>query len=283
MLSNGEGVPEDDERAYSLGLRGCELGYWDGCRGLGVSLVRAENPQLAAQGRELLALACEGGSASGCGFLGAALRDGMGGPVDVAASNQYFERACEGGSVPFCSDLAVAYIKGTGGLEVDVDHGAALFETACEGGWQKGCENLETLAKARRKEPPKKQNAGWSMSGENVSFSTRKKPSEEDDSSASTMIGSMQIGQGDETATFSDVRSSCGMFKLTLAFGSAAAPVRQCLGGSDTRRVTLVVEDGRIASSSVDPDDAIGRCVTNALARARVDGLTCKLEAIVSR
>ena len=148
---------------------------------------------------------------------------------------------------------------------------------------RRGCENAELLAKATQKEPPKEQSGGWSTSVENFSFSTGKEPSEEGDSPASTTIDSMKIGQGSETATFSEVNSSCGMLQLTLAFGSAAASVRQCLGPSDTRRVTLVAEDGRIASSSVEPDDSVGRCVTNALGRARIEGLSCKLEASISR
>jgi TPR repeat protein len=181
MLSNGEGAPEDDTRAVSLGLRSCDLGYWEACSKLGVALVRAENP--------------------------------------AAAANRYFERACEGGSAPFCSDLAAALAKGTGGLEVDIPRAAALFQTACEGGWPKACDNAELLAKASRKEPPKEQSEGWSISAENFSFSTREDPA----------------------------------------------------------------EDGRIASSSVEPDDNVGRCVTNALGRAHIEGLSCRLEAGVSR
>ncbi len=283
MISNGEGAPEDDTRAISFGLRGCDLGYWKGCSDLGVNLVRSDNPVAAAKGRELLGRACEGGRATGCGYLGAALRDGLGGPADAAAANRYLERACEGGSVAFCSDLAAALVKGTGGLEVDIPRAAALFQTACEGGWQKGCENAEALAKAMRKEPAREKREGWSFSGENVSFSTRKDSNEEGDSPAKTTIGSMQIGQGDETATFSNVRSSCGMLQVTFAFGSAAAPIRQCLGASDTRRLALVAEDGRITSSSVEPHDRVGRCIISALARARIEGLTCRLEADVSR
>ena len=103
------------------------------------------------------------------------------------------------------------------------------------------------------------------------------------DSQAKTTIGSLQIGQGDETATFSNVRSSCGMLQVMVAFGTAAAPIRQCLGASDVRRLALIAEDGRITSSSVEPDDSVGRCVVSALSRAHIDGLTCRLEADVSR
>jgi TPR repeat protein len=279
MLANGEGVPKDSTRGISLGLRSCDLGYFKACSNLGVALVRAKNPATAAKGRELLLRACDGGRMSGCGFLGAALRDGMGGVADAAAANRYFEQACEGGLAASCSELAAAFVKGTGGLEVDIPRAAALFQTACEGGWTKGCENAEILAKAMRKAPAKEQNEGWSASVENFSFSS----GESGDSQSSTTIGSMQIGQGDASVTLSDVRSSCGMLRLTLAFGSTAAAVRQCLGDSDTRRVTLMIEDGRIASSTVEPDDGVGRCVTGALGRAHIEGLSCGLEASISR
>ena len=353
MLAKGEGAPADSSRAVSLGFRACDLGHWQGCRDLGVSLIRAENPEIAAKGRDLLVRACEGGSApgcgalgismlrgyggaidragamqilarscelgfapgctkygaylfagdavdpararslvqqacyagdaEGCGYLGVAMRDGIGGPADAAGANRYLERACEAGFLVWCSELAAALVKGTGGIEVDIPRAVDLFKTACEGGWQKACENAEMLAKAMRKEPAREQDAGWSTSVENFSFSTRKEPTADDGSQASTTIGSMQIGQGSETATFSDVRSSCGVLELTLAFGSAAAPVRQCLGDSDTRRVTLAAEDGRIVSLSVDPDDNVGRCVASALGRAHIEGLTCSLEASISR
>jgi TPR repeat protein len=353
MVAKGEGAPRDPVRVMSLGLRSCDLGYWQGCRDLGVGTVRSEDPVVAANGRELLARSCEGGIASGCGalgtsllrgyggsidqvrgilimaracelgfppgctsygasflggdaadlvrarslvkrgcdggdpkgcgYLGVALRDGIGGPVDVAGSNGYLERACEGGFLPFCSDLAAALVKGTGGIEVDLGRAATLFETACNGGYQNACENFEILAKAGRKKAPEEPSEGWSMSAENFSFSTREEPTEEGGSNTLTTIGSMKVGQGSETATFSDVRASCGMLQLTQAFGSAAAPLRQCLASSDTRRVTLMLEDGRITSSSVDPDDTVGRCVMSALGRAHLAGLTCKLEAGVSR
>ena len=52
MLAKGEGAAVDSARAISFGLRGCDLGYWQGCRDLGVSLIRAENPEIAAQGRD---------------------------------------------------------------------------------------------------------------------------------------------------------------------------------------------------------------------------------------
>ena len=95
----------------------------------------------------------------------------------------------------------------------------------------------------------------------------------------STTVGSLTIGAGGETATFTDVRSTCNAFRLALAFGSAAADVRRCLPATEKRSVYLEVENGRVTSSTVDPDDDMGRCVLTALGGAQLGGLTCVLEA----
>ncbi len=79
-----------------------------------------------------------------------------------------------------------------------------------------------------------------------------------------------------------DDGAACNAASHMLAKGEGA-PVRQCLGDSDTRRVTLATEGGRIVSLSVDPDDSVGRCVASALGRAHIEGLTCSLEASISR
>jgi hypothetical protein len=99
----------------------------------------------------------------------------------------------------------------------------------------------------------------------------------------STRIGSLTLGAGDETATFRDVRSTCNALRLALVFGSAASGVRACLPAPETRRILLQVEAGRVTSSRADPDDDLGRCATTALAGAHLEGLTCTLEASVSR
>lgn len=116
-----------------------------------------------------------------------------------------------------------------------------------------------------------------------IGGSARAEGTEPTESRWSTSIGSLTIGSGDETATFTDVRSTCNAFRLALAFGTAAADVRRCLPASETRRVHLEVENGLPTSSSVDPDDDKGRCVTTALRGAHLDGLSCALEATVSR
>jgi hypothetical protein len=116
-----------------------------------------------------------------------------------------------------------------------------------------------------------------------VSAVVASEPTEQAEPRWTTSIGSLTIGSGEQTATFGDVRSSCNAFRLALAFGTAAADVRQCLPGSDSRRVQLEVEAGQVISASVDPDDDAGRCVVQALRDAQLQGLTCALQASVSR
>jgi len=99
----------------------------------------------------------------------------------------------------------------------------------------------------------------------------------------STRIGSLTIGSGDETATFSDVSSTCDAPRLVLAFGTAVADLRRCLPGDERRHIRLEVENGRATSWTADPDDDAGRCVTTALRSAHLGGLTCAIEAIASR
>lgn len=99
----------------------------------------------------------------------------------------------------------------------------------------------------------------------------------------SVTMGSLTVGAGGETATFTDLRSTCSAFRLTLGLGSAAAGVRRCLTGQETRRVHLDLAEGAIAAASADPDDEAGRCVTRALGNASFSGLTCSLEATVAR
>ena len=108
-------------------------------------------------------------------------------------------------------------------------------------------------------------------------------PTEEAELRWSTSIGSLTIGAGHETATFTDVRSTCNAFRLALAFGTAATDVRQCLPGAESRRVQLEIDAGQVTSATVDPNDEAGRCVVQALAGAQLSGLTCTLQTSVSR
>jgi hypothetical protein len=97
-----------------------------------------------------------------------------------------------------------------------------------------------------------------------------------------TRIGSLTVGSGERTATFEDLRSTCGGFLLPLALTAVAGDVRACLGGAGERRVSLAFDGGRATSSSAEPDDDVGRCVTSALGRAPLGKAPCALEAVVS-
>jgi TPR repeat protein len=256
----GDGGPVDPATSARMYGRSCELGYAPACTLYGMAFARGEGVTAdGSRARELFDQACQARHPSGCGNLGVALRDGVGGPVDMTRAVSSFERGCAGGHATACSNLGVAFLRGLGGLEADPERAVSLFEVACKGGNQVACKNLEA-AKASASTPEEAAAPRWT-----------------------TSIGSLTIGSGDQTATFKDVRSTCSAIPLSLAFGAAAADVRECLSGSDTRRVSVAVRGGRLASSSVAPDDAAGRCVTSALGRAPLGDLSCAFEATVSR
>jgi TPR repeat protein len=208
------------------------------------------------------------------------LRRGTGGPVDADASIRAFEVGCAADDSSACVGLGIAHSRGAGDLPADRERASELFATACRAGHALGCENERKLASGGDEGSAK---PGWSTQIENLSFRTGGDPSADAPSRWTTKIGSMTIGAGSETATFGAVQSTCGMFSLTAAFGTAAASVRGCLGESDSRRVSLRVEAGKLAAASAVPDDEVGRCVTHALGRAHLGTLTCVLETTVSR
>ena len=98
-----------------------------------------------------------------------------------------------------------------------------------------------------------------------------------------TTVGTMTIGSSDRTATFRNVKSTCGMFSMTIAFLTAAGDVRDCLPESESRHVSLEIQKGKLTSASTDPDDEVGRCITAGMGRAALGNLTCTLEAEISR
>ena len=96
-------------------------------------------------------------------------------------------------------------------------------------------------------------------------------------------MGTLTVGSGGENATFTELRSTCGAFGLTLALSIAAPDVRKCLGATDTRHIAIDLNAGELVSSSVQPDDATGQCVLAALGGGKLQSLSCAIEADVSR
>lgn len=257
----GLGGPVDLVAAARTFARSCELGYALACTHYGIAVQRGLGVAAdLAKARELYRRACDGGDALGCGNFAVCLKDGTGGPVDMGGAVAAFKRGCVGGNANSCNGLGVATIRGEGGLKVDGARALELFESSCQGGDPVGCDNLASLKKALAERSTRGQEPHWT-----------------------TRIGSLTIGSGEQTATFRNVRATCGPFPLSLTFGVAAAGVRECLSDADTRRVTISVVEGKLASSSVEPDDATGRCVASALGRAPLRDLTCTFEAAVSR
>jgi hypothetical protein len=108
-------------------------------------------------------------------------------------------------------------------------------------------------------------------------------PGEAETRQWTTRVESLTIGSGGESVDLRDLRSTCNPLTLTLALSAGAPQMRKCLPEGETRRVSLEIEAGTLVSSRVEPDDAIARCVVEALAKAPLGSLTCAFEADASR
>lgn len=160
-------------------------------------------------------------------------------------------RGCDEGEADSCRAAAGTY--------ADAARGRERPEKACEAS-QNACENAEKVVRERQPAPTPTGSPKWS-----------------------TTFGSLTIGSGGETATFTDTRATCGPIELTIALGVSAAGVRSCLEPGVSRAVLLQLDGGRVLTSSVTPDDAVGRCVLDVFRATPLGTLTCTLEASVSR
>src|SRR5512146_247909 len=69
--------------------------------------------------------ACEGGSAEGCAYLAALIKEGRGVPPDPPRAAALSARACDGGHLASCRDLAALLERGAG-VPRDVARAAQL-------------------------------------------------------------------------------------------------------------------------------------------------------------
>ncbi|MBA2660978.1 MAG: SEL1-like repeat protein [Bradymonadaceae bacterium] len=84
-------------------------------------------------------MACEGGDAQGCHYLG---HHKMAAPeLDYASARLLFDRSCQGHFVDGCVSLAWLYESGLGGA-VDVQRAREMYESACERHQTRACTNL---------------------------------------------------------------------------------------------------------------------------------------------
>lgn len=158
------GAPDTDG-AMAAYARGCTLGLADACdragldgvasealpdlefgTGMAVAMVStspdtqgAEDEEaLLAEERRGMEAACGTGDLATCEMFAAWLRDGTGGPSDVARARRIFSVICTQGSVTGCYELAwMMYDAGTDGLELS--RARFLFTETCQAGVLEAC------------------------------------------------------------------------------------------------------------------------------------------------
>jgi TPR repeat protein len=89
----------------------------------------------------LLALACDGGVAKGCGNLGWLYQNGKGVSPDLARAAVFYRKGCGGDGWGACFFLGVMVENGNG-VPRDQAQAVALYRRACDGGDGRGCTNL---------------------------------------------------------------------------------------------------------------------------------------------
>jgi TPR repeat protein len=97
-----------------------------------------------AQGIAFFRIACNGGHALACSYLGLAYHSGTGVPADQGQAAAYSLKGCLGGAAMGCNNLGVGYEYGYG-LPRNLPKALELYRQACNAGYDMGCQNLRRL------------------------------------------------------------------------------------------------------------------------------------------
>ncbi|MEO1479023.1 MAG: tetratricopeptide repeat protein, partial [Bacteroidota bacterium] len=97
-----------------------------------------------AEAARLFRVACDGGSAGGCTFLGYLHQEGLGVAEDAEAAARLYRQGCDGGNAGGCTFLGYLHQEGLGVAE-DAEAGARLYRQGCDGGNADGCTRLGYL------------------------------------------------------------------------------------------------------------------------------------------
>jgi TPR repeat protein len=89
----------------------------------------------------LLAVACDGGVAKGCGNLGWLYQNSKGVSTDLARAAVFYRQGCAGDGWGACFFLGVMLENGNG-VPRDQAQAVALYRRACDGSDGRGCTNL---------------------------------------------------------------------------------------------------------------------------------------------
>ena len=131
VLSLGEDMPPDPDRAQRYVERGCALGSSDACYLASMHW----GPQEAEKAIPWLERACNIGHADGCGQLGAHYQIGMGIELDDARAQALYVESCRLGAVGACVEL----IHRGAELPLPPELATPMLEQACRSGIEAAC------------------------------------------------------------------------------------------------------------------------------------------------
>ena len=142
LYAQGNGVPQDNTKAFALYKQSCDHGSALGCvrlgsmhyDGVGVS-------KNVAQGATLFLRGCNGGEPLGCLKVAVAYGEGQGVPKDLERSFAFAERACTTGLPLGCTRVGASRVNGFG-VAKDVKGGLEQLDMLCTQGEPVACVAL---------------------------------------------------------------------------------------------------------------------------------------------
>ena len=141
-LSNGQGMTEENIRAFGLFLRAAEAGHSEGQYNLGCCYWHGRGvPQDHVAAAKWYRKAAEQGDAPGQNTLGCCYRDGQGVPQDYVEAVKWYRKAAEQGHAAGQTNLGFCYGDGQG-VPQDYNEEFNWYRKAAEQGDATGQNNL---------------------------------------------------------------------------------------------------------------------------------------------
>jgi uncharacterized protein len=142
-LENGIGGPADPVGALRAAERGCRADVASACKNAVIyaSIARGARQENQVLVRELAEKGCALDDGVTCRYLGQYLREGKGGPKNLARAREIFLKSCDSDDFTGCAELGRMRWLGEGGPK-DIERGISASRKACDANNAFGCDLL---------------------------------------------------------------------------------------------------------------------------------------------
>jgi len=148
MHFSGEAGKKDDEAAFALMKKACELGDLNGCADYSGYLRAGIGTDTdLVLSRKIAATACNDGSPTACHTYGQAAIRGQGGEKDYEQAAIAFDSACRAKIGLACNNLAIQFLNGWG-VEKNKNKARDIFKRSCDLKDPLGCQNYQKMLPA---------------------------------------------------------------------------------------------------------------------------------------